>query len=196
MLLPASGRWRERGAVDPDIVERARQGDRDAYEHLAASAAHRLYPVAIRILRDRDLADDALQRTLVTIWRELPKLRDSTKFDAWSYRLLVRFCTSELGRRRRISGQVTELTVDPQVRDSFAGVADRDQLERAFRRLSAAHRAVVVAVYYEGLPSAEVAMRLGISPGTVASRLHYAMRTLRAAVEADSRGNLPPEMAQ
>jgi RNA polymerase sigma-70 factor (ECF subfamily) len=182
--------------LDPDIVERARNGDRDAYEHLATSAAHRLYPVAVRILRDRDLADDALQRTLVTIWRELPKLRDAKKFDAWSYRLLVRFCTGELGRRRRISGRVTDLNFEPSVADGVAGVADRDQLDRAFRRLSPAHRAVVVAVYYEGLQSAEVATRLGISPGTVASRLHYAMRTLRAAVEADSRSDLPPEMAR
>ena len=75
------------------VVERASDGDRDAYELLAREAAQRLYPVAFRVLRDKDLADDALQQTLVAIWRELPKLRDTTKFEAWSYRVLLRFCT-------------------------------------------------------------------------------------------------------
>jgi RNA polymerase sigma-70 factor, ECF subfamily len=177
--------------MDEQIVELARRGDRDAYEQLAASASRRLYPVAYRIVRDRDLADDALQRTLVAIWRELPKLRDPSKFGAWSYRLLVRFCTDELSRRRRLGTEIVDISAVESAADEVTGVALRDQLERGFRRLSADHRAVVVLVYYEGLSSAEAAMVLGISPGTVASRLHYALRNLRAALEADSRVTFP-----
>lgn len=170
------------------VVERAQQGDREAYEQLARQVAQRLYPVAFRILRDRDLADDALQNALVAIWRELPKLRDPDKFDAWSYRLLVRFCTDELRRRRHIGGDVADIALrDPQA-DRQDDVADRDELERAFKRLSPEHRAVVVLTYYRGLSGAEAAAALGVSPGTVASRLHYALRSMRAAVEADSRG--------
>lgn len=179
--------------MDPDTVERARRGDRGAYEQLAAWTASQLYPVAVRILRDRDLADDAMQQTLVAIWRELPKLRDADRFHAWAYRLLVRFCTAELGRRRRMTARVAELGADPSVADGIADIADRDQLERAFRRLSPAHRAVVVAVYYEGLSSAQVAERLAVSVGTVSSRLHYALRSLRAAVEADERATTARE---
>jgi RNA polymerase sigma-70 factor, ECF subfamily len=179
--------------VNPAIVERARHGERDAYEYLARDAADRLYPVAARILRDRDLADDAVQKTLVAIWRELPKLRDIAKFEAWSYRMLVRFCTEELARQRRFRGHVQEVKIAGPTADSTTQVALRDQLERGFRRLSPDHRAVVVLVHYKGLSSAEAALALGVSAGTVASRLHYAMRSLRAALEADSRDRTPVE---
>jgi DNA-directed RNA polymerase specialized sigma24 family protein len=75
--------------VDRELVERARHGDRDAYEALARASANRLYATAYRIVHDRDLADDALQQTLVQMWRELPSLRDPDRFDAWTYRLAV-----------------------------------------------------------------------------------------------------------
>jgi RNA polymerase sigma-70 factor, ECF subfamily len=173
--------------VELGLVEAARRGEREAYERLAREAAGRLYPVACRVLRDRDLADDALQRTLVTIWRELPKLREAAKFEAWSQRILLRFCQDELRWRRRLGGRVTELDGFGTTSSSEAGLAQRDELERAFRRLSADHRTVLVLTYYEGLSGTQAAERLGVSPGTVASRLHYALRALRAALEADSR---------
>lgn len=169
------------------LVEAARRGDRDAYERLAREAAGRLYPIACRVLRDRDLADDALQRTLVAIWRELPKLREPGKFEAWSHRILLRFCQDELRRRNRLSGRVAELETIGVTNSSETGLAERDELERAFGRLSAEHRSVLVLTYYEGLSGAQAAERLGISPGTVASRLHYALRAIRAVLEADSR---------
>jgi len=172
--------------IDPTVIEQARSGDRDAYEQLAREAAHRLYPVAFRILRDRDMADDALQRSLVTIWKELPKLRDSTKFEAWSYRVVVRFCSDELRRRGRTTREVTELAT-VRAADRQDELADRDQLERAFGKLSAEHRAVIVLTYYRGLSGQEVAAALGIAPGTVASRLYYALRAMRALLEADTR---------
>jgi RNA polymerase sigma-70 factor (ECF subfamily) len=77
------------------LVEQAQQGDRDAYERLARSAAGRLYRVAYRILRDTDQADDAVQQTLVAIWQDLPSLRDPDRFDAWTYRMIVRQCRAE-----------------------------------------------------------------------------------------------------
>ena len=73
-----------------DLVERAQQGDREAYELLARGAARRLFLIASRILRDADAAEDAVQHTLVTIWRDLPSLRDPARFDAWTYRIVIR----------------------------------------------------------------------------------------------------------
>jgi RNA polymerase sigma-70 factor (ECF subfamily) len=172
-------------------VVRARRGDREAYEQLARDAAQRLYPIAYRIVRDRDLADEAVQRTLVAIWRELPKLREVSKFDAWSYRLLVRFCSAEL-RGRRMRTDVTEVQI-PAAGNRHDDLVDRDELERGFRRLSAEQKAVIVLTYYGGLSGQEVANALDISPGTVASRLHYGLRTLRAAIEADSRNPVRTE---
>jgi RNA polymerase sigma-70 factor (ECF subfamily) len=86
--------------VDTELVKRAQHGDREAFGQLAADLASRFLPVARRILRDIDLAEDASQRALVAIWRDLPQLRDPARFDAWSYRLLIRACYAE-GRRAR-----------------------------------------------------------------------------------------------
>jgi RNA polymerase sigma-70 factor, ECF subfamily len=168
------------------VVERAQKGDCDARDELLGAAARRLYPIAYRVVRDRDLADDAVQRTLVTIWRELPKLRDPAKFDAWSQRTLVRICSDELRRRSRHTGQPLEPELIGSA-DRASELGTRDLLERAFGHLSTDQRAVVVMVYWQGLTGVEVAARLGVSPGTVASRLHYALRALRAGIDADER---------
>jgi len=177
--------------MDPSVVERARDGDYLAYEELARATADRLYPVAWRILRDRDLADDAVQKTLVAIWRELPKLREAAAFDSWSYRIVVRFCTQELRSQHPYDKDIYELDMGSKPTEGTTMVARRDELARGFQRLSAEHRAVVVMVYYEGLTINEAAAVLDVAPGTVASRLHYAMRTLRAALEADARPGFP-----
>ena len=92
--------------VDTELVKRAQHGDREAFGLLAADLATRFLAVSRRILRDIDLAEDATQQALVAIWRDLPQLRDPARFDAWSYRLLVRACYAE-GRRARARGRRT-----------------------------------------------------------------------------------------
>ena len=174
--------------MDTELVIRAQRGDEGAFASLAVAVGDRLYAVAHRILRDTDLAEDATQQALLTIWRDLPQLRDPARFDAWSYRLLVRACYAEARRTRRWASNLRLLPADePMGADGTSLVIDRDQLERGFRRLSIDHRAVVVLHHYLDLPLDEVAEALGIPVGTVASRLHYAMRGLRAALEADAR---------
>jgi RNA polymerase sigma-70 factor, ECF subfamily len=171
--------------VDRELVERARHGDREAYEVLGRAAADRLYPVAYRILREADQADDAVQQTLVAIWREIPKLRDPDRFEAWTYRLVVRFCLAEARRQRGQEARVKALALDVRSADDTIRVAARDEIERAFRRLTPEHRAVLVLHHYVGLPVNEVAETLGIPFGTAASRLHYAARAMRAALTTD-----------
>jgi RNA polymerase sigma-70 factor (ECF subfamily) len=174
--------------VDPILIGRAQRGDEEAFASLAVAAGDRLHAVAHRILRDADLAEDATQQALLAIWRDLPQLRDPARFDAWSYRLLVRACYAEAGRTRRWAPNVRLLPVEePASGDGLSSVVDRDQLERGFRRLSIDHRAVVVLHHYLDLPLPEIAEVLGIPAGTVRSRLHHAMRGLRAALEADAR---------
>jgi RNA polymerase sigma-70 factor, ECF subfamily len=174
--------------VDADLIGRAQRGDEEAFASLAVAAGDRLHAVAFRILRDTDLAEDASQQALLTIWRDLPQLRDPARFDAWSYRLLVRACYAEGRRTRRWAPNVRLLPVDePEVSEGLSSVVDRDQLERGFRRLSIDHRAVVVLHHYLDLPLDEVADVLGVPAGTVRSRLHHAMRGMRAALEADAR---------
>jgi RNA polymerase sigma-70 factor (ECF subfamily) len=169
-----------------ELVERARDGDRDAFEDLVRAAANRLYAVAYRILRDADLADDALQEALVRIWDDLPALRDPARFDAWATRILCRRCyrLAKHERRAMTGIEAPEPTELPRFETE---VADSDEMERGFRRLSPEHRAVLVLHYYLGLTLSEVAETLDIPPGTVGSRLHYAMRNLRAALESEAR---------
>ncbi|MDP8905139.1 MAG: sigma-70 family RNA polymerase sigma factor [Chloroflexota bacterium] len=174
--------------MDSDLVVRAQHGDEEAFATLAVAAGNRLYAVAHRILRDIHLADDATQQALLNIWRELPQLRDPARFDAWSYRLLVRACYAEGRKRRHWTPNMRLLPADePEAGDSLSSVVDRDQLERGFRRLSVEHRTVVVLFHYLDMSLDEVADALGVPIGTVRSRLHYAMRGLRAALEADAR---------
>lgn len=174
--------------MDRDLVERAQRGDRDAYEALAAASVRRLYLTAQRILRDADRADDATQQVLVAIWEELPSLRDVDKFDAWTYRLLVRTCLAEARRTRRTGVTIVplETSASPSTADAASLVALRDELDRALRSLSIDHRVVVVLHHYAGLPLGEIAEILGIPYGTVGSRLHHAMRALRAVLDADA----------
>jgi RNA polymerase sigma-70 factor (ECF subfamily) len=178
--------------MDADLVIRAQHGDREAYGLLAADIADRLLAVARRILRDLDVAEDATQQALVDIWRDLPQLRDPVRFDAWSYRVLVRACYSEGRKERRWAPNLRVLPVlEIQPDDDLSSVADRDQLERGFRRLSIEQRAVVVLHHYADLPLDRVADVLGIPVGTAHSRLHHAMRGLRAALDADARPAVP-----
>jgi RNA polymerase sigma-70 factor (ECF subfamily) len=174
--------------MDTELVIRAQGGDEEAFASLAVAIGDRLHAVSHRILRDIDLAEDATQQALLAIWRDLPKLRDPARFDAWSYRLLVHACYAEGRRTRQWAPNLRILPVDePAGADASSSVADRDQLERGFRRLSIDHRAVVVLHHYLDLPLEEVAESLGVPIGTVRSRLHYAMRGLRAALDADAR---------
>src|SRR5918996_4878762 len=174
--------------MDTDLVARAQDGDEGAFASLAVTAGDRLHAVAHRILRDIDLAEDATQQALLSIWQDLPQLRDPARFDAWSYRLLVRACYAEGRNQRRWAPNLRLLPADePMAADGMSSVVDRDQLESGFRRLSLEHRAVVVMHHYLDLPLERVADTLGIPIGTAHSRLHYAMRGLRAALDADER---------
>jgi RNA polymerase sigma-70 factor (ECF subfamily) len=98
--------------MDSDLVVRAQRGDEQAFASLAVAAGDRLHAVAHRILRDTDLAEDATQQALLTIWRDLPQLRDPAHFDAWSYRLLVRACYSQGRRTRQWSPNLRLLPTD------------------------------------------------------------------------------------
>jgi RNA polymerase sigma-70 factor (ECF subfamily) len=170
------------------LVDRASQGDEDAFAALTSAVGDRCMAIAYRILRDVDLAEDAVQTSFVTAWRELRSLRDREKFEAWLHRLLVHACYAEAKRGRRRPTNVVDLAWEVATSpDEIVNVHDRDQLERGFRKLPPEQRAVLVFHHYLGLTLPEVANQLGIPVGTAKSRLHYATQALRAALEADAR---------
>jgi RNA polymerase sigma factor (sigma-70 family) len=171
--------------MDRDLVERARKGDRDAFAGLVHQVSDGLYAIAFRILRDTGLAEDALQSALVSAWRQLPHLRDADRFDAWLHRVLVNCCYVEVRRNRRWAANVRILPdLQGSTSDETRAVGDRDEIERAFRRLPVDQRAVFVMHHYVGLPLVEIAETLGIPAGTARSRLHYATRAMRTVIEA------------
>lgn len=170
------------------LVDRAKQGDGEAFDALARAAGDKCMAIAVRILRDADLAEDAVQAALITAWRELRSLRDPEAFEPWLHRILTHACYAEARRRRRWSTAIRVLPIEATSGpDETLSVQDRDQLERAFRRLTLEQRAVLVFHHYLGLPMAEVADRLDIPIGTAKSRMHFATAALRASLEADDR---------
>jgi RNA polymerase sigma-70 factor, ECF subfamily len=183
----AVGALRVRSASRTDLVLKARSGDPEAFETLIRAAGDHLLAVARKILRDPDAAEDALQQAVIRAWRRLPQLRDPDKFDAWLYRILVMACYAEANRSRRFRSTVHAIAPAGVGRDIAATLADHEALSQAFLELTPPHRAVVVLHHVAGLPMVEVARIVGVSHGTARSRLHYALRSLRSALEALDR---------
>jgi RNA polymerase sigma-70 factor (ECF subfamily) len=188
-ILSTAVRWpaKREGPVQRELVERAAKGDQDAFTSLAASCVDRCYALSYRILRDPDQAQDATQQALIGAWRDLPSLRDPERFDAWLNRLVVNACYVELRAERRRAARVRVISLDgSHTPDAAISVADRAALEDAFRSLTPEQRAVVVSHHYLGFPLTEIAVTLGIPVGTARSRLHYAVRQLRAVLDAEA----------
>jgi RNA polymerase sigma-70 factor, ECF subfamily len=174
--------------VQRELVNRARRGDEEAFDALARQVGDRCMAIATWILRDADLAADAVQAALVRAWRELRTLRDDDRFEAWLHRILTNECYAEARRRTRWSAKIRLLpTPDTIESGGILTVDDRDQLERAFRRLTLEQRSVLVFHHVLGLPVPEIARRLGIPLGTAKSRLRHATAALRASLDADDR---------
>jgi len=162
------------------------RGDERAFADLVDLDGDRCYAIAYRILRDVEQAQDAVQQAFFLAWRELPRLRDPERFEVWLHRLLVNACYEEFRRYRRWSANIRTLPIDvPSATDETVSIDDRDALERAFRKLSPEHRAVVVLHHHAGLPLASIAEVAGVPLGTVKSRLHYATRILRESLAVD-----------
>ena len=165
------------------LVERARQGDHDAFAALVHASAARLDAAARLILRDRELAVDAVQEAFIRAWRNLPGLRDPERFDGWLHRLLVRSCIDALRRRGARPVEVELQPMDgPSMADPASDVVERELIDDALRRLDPTWRAVVVLHYFLGMSLPEAAATLGIPLGTAKSRLHRSLGLMRLAI--------------
>jgi RNA polymerase sigma-70 factor, ECF subfamily len=158
-----------------------------AFERLTDQRLLRAYRLATLILRDAAEAEDAVHDAAVLAWTRFDELRDRSLFDAWFDRIVVNACRQRL-RQRRVRPLVMEALPEVGESDGSAGRAEREVLRRALGRLTPEHRTVVVLRHLEGFSTAEIAARTGEREGTVKSRLHYALRELRAAYDATNRG--------
>ena len=158
-----------------------------AFERLTDQRLLRAYRLATLILRDAGEAQDAVHDAALLGWTRFHELRDHSLFDAWFDRIVVNVCRQRF-RQLRIRPLVMEAIPEVGLADGASGRAEREVLRRALGRLTPEHRAVVVLRHLEGYSMAEIAARTGEREGTVKSRLHYALRELRAAYDAAERG--------
>jgi RNA polymerase sigma-70 factor (ECF subfamily) len=170
--------------VSVELVERAVRGDRRAFERLVEP--HLLVALGAARLITGDEADaaDAVQDALLTSWQALDGLRDPQLFRAWFRKIVIRSATRFVRGRRRL----VEVDLDAAGPiDSVEREFDRRQLTRAFARLDPKDRVLLTLHHYWQMPVAESAQLLGLPEGTVRSRVHHALKRLRACYDAEVR---------
>jgi len=177
-------------------VERAIEGDHDAFSELARASSDRLYAVATLILRDGERAQDAVQEALISAWRDVRALRNPDAWDAWLHRLTVRACYKLARKERRRNLVELHVAPDPvpdRSSDFSLSVVERDHMEREIARLTLDQRAVMVLHFYADLTLQQAADILDIPVGTAKSRLHYGLRALRESMRDEPRAGLGPD---
>jgi len=186
MMVSNRAQGVERVAVGrPERID-AMAARRAAFARFTDERLARAYRLAGVILRDPVEAEDAVHDAGVQAWLHWSDLRDQAKADAWFDRIVVNECRARL-RRRRIAPLLVDTLPESAGPDAFHAFVERDALHGALARLDADHRIAVVLRHVEGLSPADIAERTGTREGTVKSRLHYALRELRAALEAGER---------
>jgi RNA polymerase sigma-70 factor (ECF subfamily) len=166
------------------LVEAARRGDREAFATLVEPELPLALGAARILTRSSADAADAVQEALLSAWHGLDQLRDPGAFGAWFRRHVTRAAT-RIAKRR---GRVVELDLAmPDPTADIDRALERRTLARAFDRLDADDRVLLTLHHYWRLPVAETAHHLGIPEGTVKSRVHHALRRLRAAYDAEDR---------
>jgi RNA polymerase sigma-70 factor (ECF subfamily) len=176
------------------LVERARSGDRTAFDNLVRSRVDAVYRTSLAILGDQADAADATQETFVSAWSHRDALRDPEACDAWLGRINLNACRQQLRRRGRTRVREIQLLDGEDEREPVSTeralddqTADADVVDRAFSRLSIDDRALLVLHHLQERPVAEIAAVLEAPAGTVKSRLHRARAALESALAKESR---------
>src|SRR3954468_4645307 len=171
--------------MERSLIERARSGDRDAFEALVRLKVDAVYRTSLAILGNSSDAQEATQDALVSMWRSFGSLRDPERFDAWLGRIVVNACRSAL-RHRRTVREIPMAIGLPENEPASEGHEDRtiaaDRFDRAFEALPVEQRALLVAHHAAGRSTDSIAAELGVPVGTAKSRLFAARRALERAL--------------
>ena len=185
--------------MNPQLVKRAQKGDERAFEAIVVAIHPTFFRVAFGILRDAELAEDATQRACLDSWRFLSRLRDRESFEAWSLSHLMAACRAAADDAPSFRSDEDEAVAVASSSDPFGTVLGRDQVSRAFRRLSFDERVVLVLHYLVGVQPIPAGAALGLSREAFVTRVEEALRSLGVAIDGDpaSSGRLvaQPESA-
>jgi RNA polymerase sigma-70 factor (ECF subfamily) len=169
--------------VTDELLAACRRGDPGAFEEVVRRTYRHVYTQALRLVGDRQEAEDVAQEAYVRVFRGLPGFRGDARFETWLYRIVANAAMSHLRRRRRFGDllveaedDATEVASDLRLADQ---AVDRDAVSRALLGLPPSMRAVVVLKDVYGLSCQEIGDRLGVSEGAVKVRLHRARRRLK-----------------
>jgi RNA polymerase sigma-70 factor (ECF subfamily) len=190
------------GPLDRELVREAQEGSHAAFEALVRKYSERAFRVAYRVVRDEELAADVLQEALIKAYRGLRNFENRSAFYTWLYRIVVNLALDR--RRRERPGTTVEwadevaLNVEarvaqpPSTTPELASVRAevRELVAHGVRELPDGQREVLLLREVEGLSYQEIAATMGISKGTVMSRLHYARRKMEAFLK---RHGVEPE---
>ena len=190
--------------TEAELVQRARQGDEEAFAALVEQNQGRIYNLALRMTGNPDDAAELAQEALINAWRGLKHVQGGSSFATWVYRLTSNACIDFLRREKRRAGLSMTVSLDdeeeerqvelPDLRYSPEVEAERQELRRAIREglstLSEEHRKILVLRELDGLSYAQIAQLLGLEEGTVKSRIARARVALRKYLV--STGNFSP----
>lgn len=156
---------------DPDgpLVERAKRGDRWAFEQLVERHQHRMFTLAARTLGASNDAGDAVQEAFLRAWLALPRFRGGSLFSTWLYRICLNAAHDQRVKRR---AEPVELLERPDPRDAFAESELSSELQAALDSLDETYRVAVVLYDVLGCSYAEIAEMTGVPEGTVKSRIY------------------------
>jgi RNA polymerase sigma-70 factor (ECF subfamily) len=183
----ASGGTRIGPAIDRSLIDRARNGDLDAFASIVNARMDAVYRLTSAILGNEADARDAAQDAFVAVWRQIRRLREPEKFEAWLQRVAVNAArqTNRARSRRRVREIPSATVVALAERPAGAPRDDAAILDAALATLPVEQRAILVLHHLEGHPLAKLASILDIPEGTAKSRLFTARRSLAAAIAAD-----------
>ena len=168
----------------PPQVESAGGGESTTrFLRLADRQLRPAYRLAGYLLGSSDEAEDAVQEAILRAWRAWPNLRDESRFAAWFEQIVANVCRDRGQRRSRLRALPLDDEMSVFARDPFRSALDRDEVGRALQALPAEQRAVIILRFWRDLPLEEIANRLALPLGTVKSRLHYGLRTMRGVIE-------------
>ncbi|HEY2657792.1 MAG TPA: sigma-70 family RNA polymerase sigma factor [Solirubrobacteraceae bacterium] len=179
------GRKRTSGDIDARVLARFRQGDAEAVRRVYRAYGKRVYTVAHRVLRDRQLCEEATQQTFLNAWRAASSVDPQRELGPW-LATIARRVAIDIRRREAIRSAGTLAHVPADTPALVGTPASADQLyevwevRRVVDGLPVEEREVVRLQHFDGLTHAEVAARLGVPVGTVKSRSHRAHRRLAA----------------